>query len=926
MKRLKIRLTSIFILIAMLLLTIPVGSESINGTYEPNGYTIREVFSNGKKLFNYYNGSTGSYISIEPNATDKFSLSGTPSLQFRCAYKSGVNFYEYMPSMLSMPAIEPEKMALAFEVKLRSVTGVDKAYIGLTCYGNTMVSTSNVKQCAGVVRINLKDYANLTVNQWAKVVIPFKYFMENGEFICRESGDGAITEFDYLRTNGIYLCAGGDSFNATENQNFIFSFYDNIRFIEYINEPDRVTVTSNGKGADVSWSESVGYDDVEGYYLFRRKGTNNAQLIATLSPEMRHYTDTVSSSTPGNYTYIVQAFNNTNGFISLPAVSDSIVLSNAGDAPQSAQAVPSLSSVVLYDRRDNALESGSSTYVNSVESEVSFGGSGFFDGVLKTELYRDGVLIDVNEKAISEPAGITVSYNDGYQYTTLLPGTYVFRTGVYKDGALASNQIEKSFIVSAPSASYSVTVENTARQTIDGWGLCPFTVNTVDYCDWEELEDLVMNDLGINITRYMVFPESFDEDGNPTADFDNNLATIAYCERNGIEKYILTWLGPERDDVWTEKNVANYYENNGWVQMNRRLKRSKEEPYIDAIINQLNVIRDNNLPLPYAISIQNEPMGAKVGFVRPAQYERLVKMLDRKLAENGMDSIKILAFEPVSYQTMYGLAGDSGVKAGTSYLFDFSEFTNAPDFKDAVDVVGVHTYDAPTESDVSQQFAYNYDTLASSYGKIKWMTEFSLCGAAKKAHTDPSLGLDYDIEALFREITGLLGDVIWAGNSAWLHHLSYYANDNITKDGYCYEVTDDPEKPFTNGMIYGVQNSRVLKTGNVYAALKEIFNNAPKGSIVKRATTNWSSLNNSYGVLADLGVFENGNSTVVVLVNQSTEDAYITLNNIKGTTAEVNTLTSGSFECKQLSTLDVAGGTVNGVFIPGKSVNIIISK
>ena len=79
-------------------------------------------------------------------------------------------------------------------------------------------------------------------------------------------------------------------------------------------------------------------------------------------------------------------------------------------------------------------------------------------------------------------------------------------------------------------------------------------------------------------------------------------------------------------------------------------------------------------------------------------------------------------------------------------------------------------------------------------------------------------------------------------------------------------------------------------------------------------------------MLADLGVFENGNSTVVVLVNQSAEDAYITLNNLKGTKAEVNTLTSGTTECKLTSAHTVSGGTANKVFIPAKSINIIVSK
>ena len=90
--------------------------------------------------------------------------------------------------------------------------------------------------------------------------------------------------------------------------------------------------------------------------------------------------------------------------------------------------------------------------------------------------------------------------------------------------------------------------------------------------------------------------------------------------------------------------------------------------------------------------------------------------------------------------------------------------------------------------------------------------------------------------------------------------------------------------------------------------------------------THYITAVNDYAVLADLGVFENGDSTVVVLVNQSTDDAYITLENLKGATAEVNTLTSGTSECKLTSTLNVSDGTANQVFIPAKSVNIIVSK
>ncbi len=928
MKKFSCVLISLIMLITMFLSALPAAAATVSGTYDATGYLVRDLYSNGTKNYNFFNASSGAYVTYNETASDRLSLSGTPSFQFRGSYKTGVNIYEYMPSMISMPCLEAEKTALSFEIKLR--TNTNKAYIGLTCYGNVVLTNStNVTQCGGVVRINLKDYIDLPLNQWVKVVIPIKYFMENGEFVQRETGDKALTAFDYTRINGMYFGATADQFTGTAGQNLIFSMYDNIRFIEYINAPERVTVTANGKGADISWSEAKGSDNVEGYYLFRKNGTDSASLIQTLSPDVRHYTDTVASS--GNYTYLVQAFNTTSGFISLPASSQSISLSATGTNPQTSEAGVNISSVTLYDRKNNALANGTgSTYVNSVEATVNYTGSGFFDGVLKTELYHNGALADSYERNISEPAGISVTYNDEHQYTTILPGTYTFKTGVYKNGTLVSDMIEKSFAVSAPSSSYTVTVENTARQTMDGWGCWPYSLEK-DYSDWDELKKLIMEDLGINITRYFVYPESMDDNSNVvTEELDKNIEVIRYAVENGIDKYILTWLGPPRNDTWTEKNVANYAEQSGWAMFNTRLKRSMEEKYIDGIINQLKYIQSKNLPLPYCICIQNEPFGAKVGFIRPDQYSRLVVMLDQKLTQNGLDSVNILAFEPVSYQTMYSLAGDSGrkvqVEGGVSYLVDFSEFEHNPVFKNAVDIVGVHTYDAPTNSETSRLYAYNYDTILNSYGMRKWMTEFSLCSAAKTAHTDPSLGLDYDIEACIREITGLIGDVVWSGNSAWMHHMGYYPNDMLTKDGYAYSVTEDPEKPFTNGLVYGTAQSRILKPGNVYSALQAIFNNAPAGSVVKRATTNWSSLTNDYAVLADLGVFENGDSTVVVLVNQSTDDAYITLKNLKGTTAEVNTLTSGTTECKLTSTHSVSGGTANQVFIPAKSVNIIVSK
>ena len=928
MKKNNFALICLTIVVLLLLAVLPAGAQTVNGTYDAGGYLVKDLYSNGQKKYNFHNMSGGAYVTYTETSADRLSLSGTPAFQFRGAYKANTSICEYMPSMISMPCLEAEKTALSFEIQLR--TNTDKVYIGMTCYGNVvMTNSTNVTQCGGVVRINLKDYIDLPVKQWVKVVIPVKYFMENGEFVQRETGEKALTAFDYTRINGMYFGATTEQFGGATSQNLIFSMYDNIKFIEYINEPERITVSANGKGADVSWSEAAGSDVVEGYYLFRQKGTEKAELIKTLSADTRHYTDTVASS--GSYTYAVQAFNTTSGFVSLPKASTAISLSASGAEPQTAEAQASVSAVTLYDRKNNALASGkTSTYVNGVEATVNYSGNGFFDGVLKTELYRDGTLVETSERIVSEPAGISVVYNDEHQYTTLVPGKYTFKTAVYKNGTPVSDIVEKSFTVSAPSANYTVTVESTARQTMDGWGCWPYSLEK-DYYNWEELQKLIMEDLGINITRYFSYPESMDDNSNVVpAEFDKNIRLIDYAVANGVDKYIITWLGPPRNDNWTEKNVSNYTEQNGWAMFNTRLKRSMEENYIDGIINQLKYIQSKNLPLPYGISIQNEPFGAKVGFIRPAQYERLVILLDKKLRENGLDNVNIIAFEQVSYQTMYSLAGDSGrkiqVEGGTSYLFDFSEFERNPKFKDAIDIVGVHTYDSPDNSETSRLYAYNYDTILNSYGKRKWMTEFSLCGAAKKAHTDPSLGLDYDIEACFREITGLIGDVVWSGNSAWLHHMGYYPNDMLTKDGYAYSVTEDPEKPFTNGLVYGTAESRILKGGNVYAALKTIFNNAPAGSTVKRATTNWSALTNDYAVLADLGAFENGNTTVVVLVNQSTEDAYVTFNNLKGTTAEVNTLTSGTMDCKVTSVVGVSSGKASNVFIPAKSVNIIVTE
>ena len=341
--------------------------------------------------------------------------------------------------------------------------------------------------------------------------------------------------------------------------------------------------------------------------------------------------------------------------------------------------------------------------------------------------------------------------------------------------------------------------------------------------------------------------------------------------------------------------------------------------YCDVILKELDYItKTKGLPAPTALSLQNEPENGAYNARYGANiYKKMLVALRKTLNENGYGSIKLLGPECSSYPGTATTAGDSTGLAGDSTGI-FSKVDR--EYADALDIIGVHSYEAgaPSIEDYDEGIRQYANPPEILQGKDKWQTEYCVSDSVEP-------GKNFEMTIAQKEFKILSADIGWGGNNVWYHWAGYYwyytpLADRATEISYAPKNGEVRFVTMTLGYGVGVEYYK----NKTYDMLQMIFKNVPVGSVVKRVTLsdNCPEIINECKHLTDVVAFENGNSSIVALTNDSEEDLSFEYSNLKGTTAKCYAIVNGISSVADMGTKQVIDGKVK-VVIPKDSIVLI---
>lgn len=438
---------------------------------------------------------------------------------------------------------------------------------------------------------------------------------------------------------------------------------------------------------------------------------------------------------------------------------------------------------------------------------------------------------------------------------------------------------------------YDATVLPDNYQTVKGWGLFPASIGPA-FADKYAAHQALFKDLGITQFRVELRGQAGDGDGDlVTGPLDDLASVIKAGVNNGITKYTAC--------VWTPP--AGMKDNNdisGWLVKNVQhasLLQSKEQTFCDWIVKSINYIVSKGLPAPTFFSLQNEPdvyMDYQSCGYELDQYERVAKLLRKTLNAAGYSNITLIGPEGGGYNIEKWL--------GTG----FSALKNDQEYADALGGFVLHSY--PSQSMSLAQRNTNFQTYvqdASQFpAKDRWQGEY--CNT-----TWPE---DAEIDRVIDSMRIFTSDVAWAGANYWQWWMGWDSR---------YPITDKAQETLVGGD--GVTS---VTKGRHFEVLSKIFNSAPPGSIVKRMSTNDPSVTNAEVYQSDMMALTNDKSTVAMLINTSNEDKIYNVHGLTGMSATVYSVAAAFDGIQTMASKNVQDGTVSGVVIPARSVNLVVTS
>ncbi len=444
-------------------------------------------------------------------------------------------------------------------------------------------------------------------------------------------------------------------------------------------------------------------------------------------------------------------------------------------------------------------------------------------------------------------------------------------------------------VMAATETVYEATVLPTNYQQVKGWGLTPAYISEAAiFRNKYEAQNVLYKELGTTIQRIELSFQCMDLDGNLVLEHLDRLAgNIRLGLDNGVEQYLLTLFSPPAVFKDNQSQLGRHPD--GTVA---KLPEENEQPYCDYVVDVLDyLVKEQHLPRPTALSVQNEPENAmdyQSLYLTGEQFIRLTKLMRKTMDEAGYQDVTLIGPEGGSYINTEMWLGEN-----------FSDLERDKDLQDALDAFASHSYmnKRDSQDDGPRRVAALYDKFPE---KDRWQTE--VCNAT----IEEPLEIDrvIDIQRIMN------ADMGFTGINYWFWWIGWSPRCNISDVGQ--QCLIDGE---------GVS---IVNKGLQYYALETIYNNAPVGSYIRRMETDDPGVKNDGGLMTDMVAYEHANGTLAVLVNTSKDDKVYNFNGMKGSSATVYTIQASGFG--ETARQNIAGGTVKNIAVPARSIVMVSSS
>lgn len=274
-----------------------------------------------------------------------------------------------------------------------------------------------------------------------------------------------------------------------------------------------------------------------------------------------------------------------------------------------------------------------------------------------------------------------------------------------------------------------LAIAATPQQTILGWGIYPCTIrndraNAELYTLWHRpnAARLIWRDLNPTYWRSEILPGSYDEkrdDGSLDEKYlDESLGRqIRLAKSYKQTRYILSVWSPPAPF----KSPATSLGVDPKTKQTARLRPSREGDYCRFVARVLKHLQAEKLPLPFALSVQNEPNYASNLWngtrLSPAQWQRVTIQMRAQLDKSGFRNIQLIGPEGGSYRDSVEFVGGVAASALSNSQFD-----------KALGGFAFHGYSAMSKRQPDLDNLHAVALQMQKAGKTVWQSEWSLPG------------------------------------------------------------------------------------------------------------------------------------------------------------------------------------------------------
>ena len=318
------------------------------------------------------------------------------------------------------------------------------------------------------------------------------------------------------------------------------------------------------------------------------------------------------------------------------------------------------------------------------------------------------------------------------------------------------------------------------------------------------------------------------------------------------------------------------------------LRPDREADYCRFIARVLKHLQSEHFPLPFALSVQNEPNYAPNLWngtrMTPAQWQRLTIKMRAQLDKSGFTNIKVIGPEGGSYRDSVAFVGGAQAQALNDARFDKA--------------LGGYAFHGYTLFSKHQPDLNNLREVALQMqraGKPIWQSEWSIPGDKP----DPLDHVTQTAQRLGRETA-------WIPCKYWSWWQGYY-----------------PRHPKGEVLITG-KDDKALHISKTYKFLRCLWKNAPTGSVVHRVQSSDAELLGFDAEKVKWVAFEKGARQTVLLVNATDKIKAVEVRGLRAATATPY-LTDQARDVARQAPIAVGNGATSWS-LPARCVVVLVAQ